>query len=91
MTDKLPPTTPSTVELCNHHTEIDRTIDVGYVHVLTDWGPMCRPDCPHPDHLPDWRALADDLYAVLDTIVVRPGWYVRADAVMARYREARQR
>jgi hypothetical protein len=36
------------------------------------------------------RALADDLYAVLDTIVVRPGWYVRADAVMARYRKARQ-
>lgn len=25
------------------------TIDVGYVHTLTDDG-ECRPDCPHPDH-----------------------------------------
>jgi hypothetical protein len=27
------------------------TIDVGYVHTLTDDG-ACRPDCPHPGHRP---------------------------------------
>lgn len=26
------------------------TIDVGYVHVLTDEGGVCTDACPHPDH-----------------------------------------
>lgn len=28
----------------------DHTIDVGHVHVLTEPGSPCRPDCPHPSH-----------------------------------------
>lgn len=31
---------------CEHD---GHTIDVGYVHVLTEAG-ACREDCPHPDH-----------------------------------------
>lgn len=34
------------------------TIDVGYVHTLTDDG-ECRPDCPHPSHTADYDALAE--------------------------------
>lgn len=30
-----------------------RTIDVGYVHVLTEPGGPCVPTCPHPDHADD--------------------------------------
>lgn len=26
------------------------TIDVGYVHVLTEPGGECVSNCPHPDH-----------------------------------------
>ena len=26
------------------------TIDVGYVHVLTEPGGPCEDTCPHPDH-----------------------------------------
>jgi hypothetical protein len=28
----------------------DRTIDVGYVHVLTEPGGECQDTCPHPSH-----------------------------------------
>jgi hypothetical protein len=26
------------------------TVDIGYVHTLTEAGGPCRADCPHPDH-----------------------------------------
>jgi hypothetical protein len=37
------PREPTCDDSCAH------TIDVGYVHTLTDDG-VCRADCPHPDH-----------------------------------------
>lgn len=30
------------------------TIDVGYVHVLTEHGGPCVPTCPHPEHTALW-------------------------------------
>lgn len=36
--------THSCDERCAH------TVDVGYVHTLTEVGGPCRADCPHPDH-----------------------------------------
>lgn len=36
------------------------TIDVGYVHVLTEPGGPCEATCPHPDHRPTTPGLLDN-------------------------------
>lgn len=48
------------------------TVDVGYVHVLTEEGGPCAPGCPHPDHHQDLKVQTfnnvEEMFEYLDTL-----------------------
>ena len=64
------------------------TIDVGYVHVLNDDG-TCRPNCPHPGHLPGnetTMSCSDDCPIHGDAFPeAEPDWRALTDDLAADY------